>query len=52
MRAARLRGIPLASTLGGGYGEDRMAVARRHAASMLALADENMLTHSALEAEG
>ena len=52
MRAARLRGIPLASTLGGGYGEDRMAVARRHAASMLALADENMLTHPALEAEG
>src|SRR3546814_3766452 len=43
MRAARLRGIPLASTLGGGYGEDRMAVARRHAASMMALADENIL---------
>ena len=34
--AAR-RGIPLASTLGGGYGEDRMAVARRHVATMLAL---------------
>ncbi len=40
MRQARDRGIALASTLGGGYGEDRMAVARRHAASMLALADE------------
>ena len=40
MRQARERGIPLASTLGGGYGDDRMAVARRHAASMIALADE------------
>src|SRR3546814_17806304 len=30
MRAARLRGIPLASTLGGGHGEESMAVARRH----------------------
>jgi acetoin utilization deacetylase AcuC-like enzyme len=37
--AARDRAIPLASTLGGGYGDDRMAVARRHAATMLALAD-------------
>ena len=36
---ARARTIPLASTLGGGYGEDRRAVARRHAATMLALAD-------------
>ncbi|HET8612534.1 MAG TPA: histone deacetylase [Sphingomonas sp.] len=40
MRAARERGVPLASTMGGGYGPDAMAVARRHAASMLALADE------------
>jgi acetoin utilization deacetylase AcuC-like enzyme len=40
MRVARAHGIPLACTLGGGYGEDRMAVARRHVASMLALADE------------
>ena len=40
MRAARSRGIPLASTLGGGYGEDRMAVARRHAATMWTLAEE------------
>jgi acetoin utilization deacetylase AcuC-like enzyme len=40
MRIARARGIALASTLGGGYGADRMAVARRHAASMIALADE------------
>ena len=31
------RGIPLASTLGGGYGEDAMAVAQRHAASILTL---------------
>jgi acetoin utilization deacetylase AcuC-like enzyme len=40
MRQARVRGLPLASVLGGGYGTDRMAVAHRHAASMLALADE------------
>lgn len=40
MRMARGRGIPLASTMGGGYGNDRMAVAGRHVASMLTLADE------------
>ncbi|MGF7154731.1 histone deacetylase family protein [Novosphingobium gossypii] len=34
--AAR-RGIPLASTLGGGYGADREAVAARHACTILAL---------------
>lgn len=34
---ARSRGIPLASTLGGGYGNDAMEVARRHVASILAL---------------
>lgn len=34
---ARTHGIPLASTLGGGYGEDKMAIARRHVASMLML---------------
>jgi acetoin utilization deacetylase AcuC-like enzyme len=32
------RGIPLASTLGGGYGADREAVARRHTRTILALA--------------
>lgn len=37
MREARARGIPLASTLGGGYGDDRMAIARRHVHSILAL---------------
>lgn len=37
---ARNRGIALASALGGGYGADRMAVARRHAATMLTLAAE------------
>ncbi len=36
---AHARGIPLASTLGGGYGDDRFAVARRHVATMLNLAD-------------
>jgi acetoin utilization deacetylase AcuC-like enzyme len=35
---ARWRGIPLASTLGGGYGADREAVAQRHARTILALA--------------
>jgi acetoin utilization deacetylase AcuC-like enzyme len=34
--ACRQRGIPVASTLGGGYAVDRMAVARRHAAGLVA----------------
>jgi acetoin utilization deacetylase AcuC-like enzyme len=34
---AKRVGAPLASALGGGYGVDRMAVARRHAATILAL---------------
>ncbi|WP_116092429.1 histone deacetylase [Sphingomonas crusticola] len=38
--AARDRALPLASALGGGYGADRMAVARRHACTMLTLAAE------------
>jgi acetoin utilization deacetylase AcuC-like enzyme len=38
---ARERGLPVASALGGGYGDDPRIVARRHAASMLAMADEN-----------
>ena len=38
--AARDRAIPMASALGGGYGADRMAVARRHARTMLTLAAE------------
>ena len=38
---ARRRGLPIASALGGGYGEDQREVARRHARSMLAMADEN-----------
>ncbi len=37
-QACIARGIPLASTLGGGYGADRAAVAARHARSILALA--------------
>ena len=35
---ARSRAIPLASTLGGGYGNDRLAVARRHAQSIITMA--------------
>ncbi len=40
MQQARARGVPIASTMGGGYGEDRMAIARRHAACMIRLAAE------------
>jgi len=40
MRQARARAIPIASAMGGGYGADRMAVARRHAACMIRLAEE------------
>lgn len=38
---ARSRGLPIASALGGGYGDDPRAVAARHAASMLAMAARN-----------
>lgn len=38
---SRRRGLPVASALGGGYGDDPRAVAARHAASMLAMAEEN-----------
>ncbi|MEN3972656.1 histone deacetylase [Sphingomicrobium sp. XHP0235] len=41
VNAARRRGIPVASALGGGYGDDARRVADRHAASMIAMADEN-----------
>jgi len=37
------RGIPLASVIGGGYSRGQtMSVARRHAASILALAEAHM----------
>lgn len=39
MDAARARGVPLASVLGGGYGGDKMEVANRHVRSMIALAE-------------
>ncbi len=38
---SRRRGLPIASALGGGYGDDPRAVAARHAASMLAMAAQN-----------
>jgi acetoin utilization deacetylase AcuC-like enzyme len=43
MGECRRRGVPLASVLGGGYSRngDRMAIARRHARSIIALADES-----------
>lgn len=40
MAEARRRGIPLASVLGGGYGDDHGEVAARHVRTILALADE------------
>ncbi|MFZ2995506.1 histone deacetylase [Sphingobium sp.] len=39
MRQARAAGVPVASTMGGGYGEDRMAVASRHADCMIRMAE-------------
>ncbi|MFM7379302.1 MAG: histone deacetylase [Erythrobacter sp.] len=41
IREARARALPVASALGGGYGDDPRLVAARHAASMLTMADEN-----------
>ncbi|MEP3050618.1 MAG: histone deacetylase [Erythrobacter sp.] len=38
---ARSRGLPIASALGGGYGDDQAEIGRRHARSMLAMAHEN-----------
>ncbi|MCJ7421090.1 histone deacetylase family protein [Sphingomicrobium astaxanthinifaciens] len=51
VRAARQRGVPVASALGGGYGDDQHEVARRHAASMLAMADENARVGAARDME-
>jgi acetoin utilization deacetylase AcuC-like enzyme len=48
VREARRLGLPVASALGGGYGNDVRAVAARHAASMLAMAAEN--TRAVLQA--
>ena len=36
---ARTRGVPLASTVGGGYGDDVMAIARRHVRAILTLGE-------------
>ena len=41
IREARKRSLPIASALGGGYGDDQREVGARHARSMLAMADEN-----------
>ncbi len=41
VQQARLRGLPVASALGGGYGDNQREVAARHARSMLAMAAEN-----------
>ncbi len=50
--ACLARGIPLASTVGGGYGADRRAVARRHAASIVALASRYRKTSFPLPGAG
>ncbi len=42
----RSRGLPVASALGGGYGDDQQAVAARHAASMITMARANALYSS------
>ena len=34
------RGIPLASTVGGGYGDDALAIAERHVTAILTLGAE------------
>ena len=52
MAQARARQIPLASVLGGGYGADRMAVARRHAQSIITLGDAAGLVPRAAAAAG
>jgi acetoin utilization deacetylase AcuC-like enzyme len=39
--SCRARGLVVASALGGGYGDDPRVVAKRHAASMLAMAAQN-----------
>jgi acetoin utilization deacetylase AcuC-like enzyme len=36
VRHCHAAGVPVASTLGGGYGTDRMAIARRHARGLIA----------------
>jgi len=48
MKQALARQIPLASVLGGGYGADKMAVARRHAQTILTLgATAGLIAHVA-----
>ncbi|MFW2831157.1 histone deacetylase [Sphingomonas sp. ID0503] len=37
----RARGLPIASTMGGGYGADKLAVAQRHGRSIIAMAEAN-----------
>jgi len=41
IETVRQRALPIASALGGGYGEDQREVAERHARSMIAMADAN-----------
>lgn len=43
VQKTRERLIPIASTLGGGYGDDQQEIADRHARSIIAMADENRL---------
>lgn len=52
MGQAQARGIPLASTLGGGYGDDVAAVAQRHATTILTLAENAQETAAKAVREG
>ncbi|WP_375396191.1 histone deacetylase [uncultured Sphingomonas sp.] len=45
-RLAIARGIPLASTVGGGYGDDVLAIARRHVDAILALGNAFARRHA------
>ncbi len=44
-RLVRERGVPLASTVGGGYGDDKAAISRRHVAAILGLGERLAKPH-------
>ena len=52
VETVRQRGLPVASALGGGYGEDQREVAARHARSMIAMAEANARSQATREDAG
>ncbi len=44
-RLVQERGVPLASTVGGGYGDDKAAISRRHVAAILGLGERLAKPH-------